>query len=51
MAINSYSRYNANLLIEYGADVNTANDDGNTPLHVAVFSNNVDAVKTLLNNK
>ncbi|EIE85156.1 hypothetical protein RO3G_09866 [Rhizopus delemar RA 99-880] len=40
------------ILIKYGADVNNPVGDivGNTPLHLAVVSNNVDTVLTLLEN-
>ena len=36
------------LLIEYGADVNISNDDGNTPLHAAGFYGQVNAIQLLL---
>jgi len=36
------------ILLDAGADINALNDNGQTPLHIAVFWNNVDAVKLLL---
>jgi len=35
-------------LLDAGADINSLNDNGQTPLHIAVFWNNVDVVKLLL---
>jgi len=35
-------------LLDAGADINALNDNGQTPLHIAVFWNNVDAVKLLV---
>ena len=43
-----------NLLIAYGADVNTQDDcinDGDTPLHLAVRENNFTIAEILLQNK
>ena len=38
------------FLIESGADVNKANDYGNTPLHFAFSNKNYDIVNLLLKN-
>lgn len=35
-------------LLEHGADVNICDDNGNTPLHVAIDKNRIDIVKKLL---
>lgn len=39
----------ASYLIEQGLDVNQADEDGETPLHLATQKNRVDVVKALLN--
>jgi len=36
------------VLLDAHADINALNDNGQTPLHIAVFWNNVEAVKLLL---
>ena len=41
----------AALFIKYGADVNTIDDAGETPLHIAVYKHNKDMVQLLLANK
>ncbi|MBR5904541.1 MAG: ankyrin repeat domain-containing protein [Alphaproteobacteria bacterium] len=38
----------AEFLIEHGADVNHMNDSGITPLHDAIFENNIDVVRVLI---
>jgi len=35
-------------LLDAGADINAVNDNGQTPLHISVFWNNVEAVKLLV---
>lgn len=41
----------ANLLIKAGHDINAKNKHGDTPLHKAVFANNILAIILLLKNK
>lgn len=48
LAVSSGQNDILKLLIEYKADLNRPNDGGDTPLHLAACSNNVEAVKILI---
>ena len=37
-------------MLEHGADVNKANEDGETQLHMACYADEVDAARLLLEN-
>ena len=39
------------MLIKAGADLNSQNKDGNTPLHFAAFNGQVKVIKVLINHE
>ncbi|XP_052077215.1 putative ankyrin repeat protein RBE_0220 [Mytilus californianus] len=48
LALSNRYYKTANILVRYGADPNIPNADGFTPLHIACETNELDLVKTLL---